>query len=166
MNLTLPYLDTEEKLREFTRKTWHINIAPYHISAQVDRHGNVVIFPSSSYKMTHQQINCISLNHGSISVEQISFVHPCVLPVLEEAYHQKEKEDTLKQNALAEESRNCFKQLQEQKFNIAIARIEQENQRLQEELQYKIEAMQNYQPPSSQPSLLNRIRNFFKRNQK
>lgn len=158
---TLPYLDTEEKLREFTCKTWRTNIEPCHISAQVDRHGKVAIFPSSSYKMTHQLLNCTSLNHGTISVEQISFVHPCVLPVLEEAYRRKEEEDTLKQNALAEEARICFKQQYERSFNILAAEIKRRNQRLHEE----IEATQNYQP-SSHPSLLNRIINFFKRNQK
>ena len=159
---TLPHLDTEEKLREFTRKTWRINIAPYHISAHVGMKGNVSIFPSSSYKMTYHQLNCTSLNHGSISVEQLSVVHPCVLPVLEEAYRKKEEEDTIKQNALAEESRIRFEQQQERSFNIVMAGIERENQRLQKE----IEATQNYQPSSSPPSLLNRIRNFFKRNQK
>lgn len=152
----LPYLDTEEKLRDFTRKTWRINIAPCLISAKVDGQGNVTIFPSYSHKMTHQMINCTNLNHGTISVEQISLVHPCVLPVLEEAYRQKEKEDSLKQNAFDEEVRIRFKRQQERSFNIIAARIEQETQRFQEE----IEDMKNYQPPA-RPSLLTRIRNFF-----
>lgn len=152
----LPYLDTEEKLRDFTRKTWHIDIAPYHISAHVDRKGNVSILPSASYRMTHQMANSTTLNHGVISVERISVVDPCVLPVLKEAYRQKEKEDTLKQNAFDEEFRKHFKQQQERSFNIVMARIERETQQLQKE----IEAMKNYQPPA-RPSLLTRIRNFF-----
>jgi hypothetical protein len=152
----LPYLDTEEKLRDFTRKTWRIDIAPYHISAHVNMQGKVSIFPSYSHKMTYQQLNCTNLNHGEISVERISFVHPCVMPVLEEAYRQKEKEDTLKRSAFDEEVRIRFEQQQEQSFNIVMARIERETQRIQEE----IEDMKNYQPPA-RPSLLTRIRNFF-----
>jgi hypothetical protein len=106
--------------------------------------------------MTYQQLNCTNLNHGEISVERISFVHPCVMPVLEEAYRQKEKEDTLKRSAFDEEVRIRFEQQQEQSFNIVMARIERETQRIQEE----IEDMKNYQPPA-RPSLLTRIRNFF-----
>ena len=158
---TLPHLDTEEKLREFTRKTWHINIAPCLISAKVDGQGNVTIFPSYSHKMIYQQLNCTSLNHGTISVEQISLVHPCVLPVLEESYRKKEEEDALKKDTLAEEIRIRIEQQCEQSFNNIIAKIERKNQRRQEE----IEDTQNYQP-SSHPSLLKRICNFFKRNQK
>ncbi len=154
--MNLPYLDTEEKLREFTRKTWRIDIAPYHISAHVDIQGNVSIFPSASYRMTNQRLNCTNLNYGTISVDKINFVHPCVLPVLEEAYRQKEKEDILNKDALVEESKIRFNQLHEQSFEIALARIERKNQRLQK----KIEDMKNYQPPA-RPSLLTRIRKFF-----
>lgn len=151
----LPYLDTEEKLRDFTRKTWRIDIAPCLISAHVDVQGNVSIFPSYSHKMTQRQL-CIPLNHGTISVDKISFVAPCVLPVLEEAYRKKEKEDTLNKNSFDEEVRIRFEQQQERSFNIVMARIERETQQLQKEIEY----MENYQPPA-RPSLLTRIRNFF-----
>lgn len=159
--MSLPYLDTEEKLREFTRKTWRINIAPCLISAKVDGKGNVTIFPSYSYNMTHQQLNCTNLNHGTISVEKISFVHPCVLPVLEEAYSKKEREDTLKQNSFEEARRKHFNRQLEQSFKISLNEIAREKQCFQKE----IEDMKNYQPPA-RPSLLTLIRNFFKRNQK
>ena len=152
--MSLPYLDTEEKLRDFTRKTWRIDIAPYHISAHVDVQGNVSILPSASYKMTHQMANCTTLNHGAISVEQISFVHPCVLPVLEEAYRKKEKEDSLKKNSLEEEFRIRFNQQLEQSFKISLNEMVRKNQQLQEET----EDMKNYQPPAK-PSLLPNIRN-------
>lgn len=87
---TLPYLDTEEKLRDYTKQHWNIDIEPALISAHCEDSDRVLIFPSAAYKLSHSMV-CYS-SVGVITYKQESLVHPCVLPVLEEAYYKKEQE--------------------------------------------------------------------------
>lgn len=88
---TLPYLDTAEKLRAYTQQHWHIDIEPALVSAYCGKSGDVIIFPSDAYKMQHSPLH--SACHGTIRVEKVSLVHPCVLAVLKEAHRKKEQEE-------------------------------------------------------------------------
>lgn len=88
---TLPYLDTEEKLRAYTKQHWYIDIEPALVSAYCGKSGDVLIFPSDAYKMQYSPLH--SACHGTIRVEKVSLVHPCVLAVLKEAHRKKEQEE-------------------------------------------------------------------------
>ena len=88
--MNLPYLDTEEKLCSYTKTHWQIDIDPALISAFSSNPERVLIQPSDAYNLLHASLN--SYCSGTIIITRASLVHPCVLPVLREAYRKRKQE--------------------------------------------------------------------------
>ncbi len=128
---SLPSLDTEEKLRAFTKQHWGIDIEPALVSAHAAG-DSVLIFPSSAYRCLYAQVNCAFASMGQITYEQQALVHPCVLPVLQKAYHHKEQQEKAASRARMETFYNdCQKRLDREAERRALA-LENEIERLRQ----------------------------------
>lgn len=126
---SLPYLDTEEKLRAFTKKHWGIDIEPALVSAHAAG-DSVLIFPSAVYRNMYAQANCEFASMGQITYEQQALVHPCILPVLQKAYHHKEQQEKAASRARMETFYNdCQERLDREAGRRA---LEQEIERLRQ----------------------------------
>lgn len=148
--MNLPYLDTEEKLRAYTKTHWQIDIDPALISAFSCNPERVLIQPSDAYNRQHAPLG--SHYTGTIIITRASLVHPCVLPVLREAYRKREQE--AKERLSAE-----LKKRDEFVSKIIAINAEEEAKSLQQ----KIERLQNTR---TEKTLTAQIINLFKPHQK
>ena len=141
--MSLPILDTEQKLREYICKEWMGNYEPHQVSATVFANGTVVI--SKAKCADFQCSPIISYSRGSLLVETQRIVDKCVIPVLLEAYRKHDE-------AMNKMKANADKMAEEMKKNMEEATL----RLLKQDAKQKEERL-NALSPCRKPSLLERI---------
>lgn len=150
--MSLPKLDTEEKLREYICKEWRGNYEPYQVDAFVINADSCLIKKSKETEM--QNVPAYSVGRGRIVVTSERIVDPCVLPVLEEAYRKYDE----KNKAL---SREAFIRGAEASAKLEAQKAEKRAMLMQNEIAQKKQDLAHPVHPEP-PSLLSRILNSFK----
>lgn len=154
----LPILDTEEKLREYLNKVAGCEVDPLTIKAH--------IYPERVHLDTNHDPGIhIALAQSSprwFQIQSYGMVDRAVIPVLKELHARRDKEiqeaiqKRWEESCERETERNYTGSLEQMasKANMTTERFMEVKQALEKKLKHPV------QP--EQPSLLTRIRNFFK----